>query len=191
MAENNKPTNIERLSDLIDLEVQDGEEVQIEEPMQMGDGDISVELSEEGAQIDFFPDAEQAIDTTPFDANLAEYIDEGELGRIAFQLVTDYEEDKASRHDWEDAYVKGLDLLGFKYEDRDRPFPGASGVTHPMLAESVTQFQAQAFKELLPIKGPVKTRVMGNETPETEDQARRVEAFMNYQITTVMEEYTP
>lgn len=191
MAENNKPTNIERLSDLIDLEVQDGEEVQIEEPMQMGDGDISVELSEEGAQIDFFPDAEQAIDTTPFDANLAEYIDEGELGRIAFQLVTDYEEDKASRHDWEDAYVKGLDLLGFKYEDRDRPFPGASGVTHPMLAESVTQFQAQAFKELLPSKGPVKTRVMGNETPETEDQARRVEEFMNYQITTVMDEYTP
>jgi len=191
MAENNKPTNIERLSDLIDLEVQDGEEVQIEEPMQMGEGDISVELSEEGAQIDFFPDAEQAIDTTPFDANLAEYIDEGELGRIAFQLVTDYEEDKASRHDWEDAYVKGLDLLGFKYEDRDRPFPGASGVTHPMLAESVTQFQAQAFKELLPSKGPVKTRVMGNETPETEDQARRVEEFMNYQITTVMDEYTP
>jgi len=191
MAENSKPTNIERLADLIDLEVQDGEEVQIDEPMQMGEGDISVELSEEGAQIDFFPDAEQAIDTTPFDANLAEYIDEGELGRIAFQLVTDYEEDKASRHDWEDAYVKGLDLLGFKYEDRDRPFPGASGVTHPMLAESVTQFQAQAFKELLPSKGPVKTRVMGNETPETEDQARRVEEFMNYQITTVMDEYTP
>ena len=190
MAENSKPTNIERLSDLIDLEVQDGTEVQIEEPMQTGEGDIAVELSEEGAQIDFFPD-EEVIDTTPFDANLAEYVDEGELGRIAYELVTDYEEDRASRHDWEDAYVKGLDLLGFKYEDRDRPFPGASGVTHPMLAESVTQFQAQAFKELLPSKGPVKTRVMGNETPETEDQARRVEEFMNYQITTVMEEYTP
>ena len=189
MAENNKPTNIERLSDLIDLEIQDGEEVQIDEPMQ-GEGDIAVELSEEGAQIDFFPD-EEIIDTTPFDANLAEYVDEGELGRIAYQLITDYEEDKGSRHDWEDAYVRGLDLLGFKYEDRDRPFPGASGVTHPMLAESVTQFQAQAFKELLPSKGPVKTRVMGNETPETEDQARRVEEFMNYQITTVMEEYTP
>jgi len=190
MAENSKPTNIERLSDLIDLEVQDGEEVQIEEPMQMGEGDIAVELSEEGAQIDFFPD-EEVIDTTPFDANLAEYVDEGELGRIAFELITDYEEDKASRHDWEDTYVRGLDLLGFKYEDRDRPFPGASGVTHPMLAESVTQFQAQAFKELLPSKGPVKTRVMGNETPDVEDQARRVEEFMNYQITTVMEEYTP
>ncbi len=190
MAENSKPTNIERLSDLIDLEVEDGEEVQIEEPMQMGEGDIAVELSEEGVQIDFFPD-EEIIDTTPFDANLAEYVDEGELGRIAYELITDYEEDKGSRHDWEDAYVKGLDLLGFKYEDRDRPFPGASGVTHPMLAESVTQFQAQAFKELLPSKGPVKTRVMGLETPETQDQARRVEEFMNYQITTVMEEYTP
>jgi len=84
MAENNKPTNIERLSDLIDLEIQDGEEVQIDEPMQ-GEGDIAVELSEEGAQIDFFPD-EEIIDTTPFDANLAEYVDEGELGRIAYQL---------------------------------------------------------------------------------------------------------
>ena len=191
MAENSKPTNIERLSDLIDLEVQDGTEVEIEEPMQMGESDVSVELSDQGAQIDFFPDAEQAIDTTPFDANLAEYIDESELGRLASQLVSDYEEDRSSRHDWEDAYIKGLDLLGFKYEDRDRPFPGASGVTHPMLAESVTQFQAQAFKELLPSKGPVKTRVMGAETPETEDQARRVEEFMNYQITTVMDEYTP
>ena len=98
MAENSKPTNIERLSDLIDLEVQDGTEVQIEEPMQTGEGDIAVELSEEGAQIDFFPD-EEVIDTTPFDANLAEYVDEGELGRIAYELVTDYEEDKGSRHD--------------------------------------------------------------------------------------------
>ena len=109
MAENSRPTNIERLSDLIDLEVQDGEEVQIEEPMETGEGDIAVELSEEGAQIDFFPD-EEIIDTTPFDANLAEYVDEGELGRIAYQLITDYEEDKGSRHDWEDAYVRGLDL---------------------------------------------------------------------------------
>ena len=86
MAENSKPTNIERLSDLIDLEVQDGAQVEIEEPVQMGESDISVELSDQGAQIDFFPDAEQAIDTTPFDANLAEYIDEGELGRLASNM---------------------------------------------------------------------------------------------------------
>ena len=191
MAENSKPTNIERLSDLIDLEVEDGTEVQIEEPMAPGGADdIAIELTDDGAEINYSPDVE-VIDTTPFDANLAEYIDEGELGRIAFQLISDFEEDKGSRSEWEEAYIKGLDLLGFKYEDRDRPFPGSSGVTHPMLAESVTQFQAQAFKELLPSKGPVKTRVMGNETPETEDQARRVEEFMNYQITTVMDEYTP
>ena len=191
MAENSRPTNIERISDLIDLEVEDGTEVQIEEPIApSGAGDIAVELTDDGAEINYSPDVD-VIDTTPFDANLAEYIDEGELGRIAFQLISDFEEDKGSRSEWEDAYIKGLDLLGFKYEDRDRPFPGSSGVTHPMLAESVTQFQAQAFKELLPSKGPVKTRVMGNETPETEDQARRVEEFMNYQITTVMDEYTP
>jgi hypothetical protein len=189
MAQGNKPTNIERLSDLIDLEVADGEEVQIEEPLE-AEGDIAIELSDAGAEINFFPD-EEIIDTTPFDANLAEYLEDGELGAIANALIGEFEDDKGSRSEWEDAYVKGLDLLGFKYEDRDRPFPGASGVTHPLLSESVTQFQAQAFKELLPSKGPVKTRVMGNETKETEEQARRVQEFMNYQITTVMDEYTP
>ena len=191
MAENKVPTNIERLSDLIDLEVEDGTEVQIEEPLTPdGMNDIAVEMSDGGAEINYFPD-EDPMEEVPFDANLADFVDEGELGRIAVSLLGEFEEDKGSRSEWEEAYVKGLDLLGFKYEDRDRPFPGASGVTHPLLAESVTQFQAQAFKELLPPKGPVKTRVMGNETPETEDQARRVQEFMNYQITTVMEEYTP
>ena len=172
MAENKVPTNIERLSDLIDLEVEDGTEVQIEEPLSPnGMDDIAVELSDVGgAEINYFPD-EDPMGEVPFDANLADFVDEGELGRIAMGLLGEFEEDKGSRSEWEEAYVKGLDLLGFKYEDRDRPFPGASGVTHPLLAESVTQFQAQAFKELLPPKGPVKTRVMGDETPETEDQA--------------------
>ena len=172
MAENKVPTNIERLSDLIDLEVEDGTEVQIEEPLTPdGMNDIAVEMSDGGAEINYFPD-EDPMEEVPFDANLADFVDEGELGRIAMGLLGEFEEDKSSRSEWEEAYVKGLDLLGFKYEDRDRPFPGASGVTHPLLAESVTQFQAQAFKELLPPKGPVKTRVMGDETPETEDQAR-------------------
>jgi len=192
MAENKVPTNIERLSDLIDLEVEDGTEVEIEEPLAPdGMNDIAVELSDAGgAEINYFPD-EDPMGEVPFDANLAEHLDDTDLGRIANDLIGEFEEDRASRSEWEEAYVKGLELLGFKYEERDRPFPGASGVTHPLLAESVTQFQAQAFKELLPPKGPVKTRVMGNETPETEDQARRVQEFMNYQITTVMEEYTP
>ena len=191
MAENNKPTNIERLSDLIDLEVEDGQEVQIEEPTPT-DSDIAVEIEEDGsAEVNYFPDDEPTQMEAPFDANLSEYLSDQDLGKIANELIGDFEDDHASRAEWEETYVKGLDLLGFKYEDRDRPFPGASGVTHPLLAESVTQFQAQAFKELLPPKGPVKTRVMGAETPETEDQARRVEDFMNYQITTVMQEYTP
>ena len=190
MAENKVPTNIERLSDLIDLEVEDGTEVEIEEPL-APNGEVSVELSDAGeAQVNYFPD-EDPMEEVPFDANLAEHLDDTDLGRIANDLIGEFEEDRSSRSEWEEAYVKGLELLGFKYEERDRPFPGASGVTHPLLAESITQFQAQAFKELLPPKGPVKTRVMGDETPETEDQARRVQEFMNYQITTVMEEYTP
>tara|TARA_E500000305_G_scaffold108715_1_gene111728 strand:- start:297 stop:2468 length:2172 start_codon:yes stop_codon:yes gene_type:complete len=118
-------------------------------------------------------------------------MDDGQLSALAMELMGDFEEDRASRQEWEDTYVKGLDLLGFQYEDRDRPFPGASGVTHPMLAEAVTQFQAQAFKELLPSKGPVKAQVMGSATPDVELQASRVQDFMNYQITTEMEEYTP
>ena len=192
MAENKVPTNIERLSDLIDLEVEDGIEVQIEAPLSPdGMNDIAVELSDGGgAEINYFPD-EDPMSEVPFDANLADFLEEGELGLIANNLVGEFEDDKGTRSEWEDAYVKGLNLLGFRYEERDRPFPGASGVTHPLLAESVTQFQAQAFKELLPSKGPVKTRVLGNETPDIEEQARRVQEFMNYQITTVMDEYTP
>ena len=186
-----KPTNIDRITDLIDLDIEAGQEVEIEEPLPEG-GDIEVNFQQDGsAFLDFMPDEEDMLLDTPFDANLAEYIDDSELGAIAAQLLGDFEEDRMSRDEWEDAYVKGLTLLGFKYEDRDRPFPGASGVTHPLLAEAVTQFQAQAFKELLPSSGPVKTDVIGLVTPEIEAQADRVKEFMNYQITTVMEEYTP
>ena len=96
---------------------------------------------------------------------------------------------KASRKDWESSYTSGLDLLGFKYENRTEPFQGASGATHPVLAEAVTQFQAQAYKELLPPKGPVKTEIVGARTPDTEAQADRVQEFMNFYIMNVMEEY--
>lgn len=185
-----QPTNIERVSDLIDVDVQSGETVEIEEPLPT-DTDIEVELNDDGSgTVNFFPD-EEAEDQIPFGANLAEYMDPGELGALSSQIMADYEDDQSSREEWEDTYIRGLDLLGFKYEDRDRPFPGASGVTHPMMAEAVTQFQAQAFKELLPSKGPVKTQIMGAVTPEVEMQSSRVQEFMNYQITTEMEEYTP
>ena len=187
----NKPTNIDRVTDLIDLDIEAGQEVEIDSPVPEN-GDVEVNFGQDGsAVLDYMPDEMNVEDTIPFNANLADYMDESELGAVAAQLLGDFEEDRMSRDEWEDAYVKGLDLLGFRYEDRDRPFPGASGVTHPLLAESVTQFQAQAFKELLPAQGPVKTEVLGLATPEIEAQADRVREFMNYEITTVMEEYTP
>ena len=189
--EMNKPTNIDRVTDLIDLDIEAGQEVEIDSPVPEN-GDVEVNFGQDGsAVLDYMPDEMNVEDTIPFNANLADYMDESELGAVAAQLLGDFEEDRMSRDEWEDAYVKGLDLLGFRYEDRDRPFPGASGVTHPLLAESVTQFQAQAFKELLPAQGPVKTEVLGLATPEIEAQADRVREFMNYEITTVMEEYTP
>ena len=123
------------------------------------------------------------------DSNLADFVDETELEKISSDLLSDYLNDKETRKDWEEGYTQGLDLLGFKYEDRSQPFQGASGVTHPLLAESVTQFQAQAYKELLPPGGPVKCNIVGAENPAVEDQAKRVKEFMNYQITSVMEEY--
>ena len=124
-----------------------------------------------------------------FDDNLADFIDETELEKISSDLMSDYLNDKETRGDWEHGYTQGLDLLGFKYEDRSQPFQGASGVTHPLLAESVTQFQAQAYKELLPAGGPVKCNIVGAESPQVEEQSKRVREFMNYQITDVMEEY--
>jgi uncharacterized membrane-anchored protein len=126
-----------------------------------------------------------------FTANLAEDIDESELNIISSDLMQEYENDKSSREEWERTYSQGLDLLGFKYNERTQPFQGASGVTHPLLAEAVTQFSSSAYKELMPASGPVRTYVVGDETPEKYQQSQRVKDFMNYQITNVMEEYTP
>ena len=125
------------------------------------------------------------------EANLAEALDEGYLGEISSDLRGSYEEDLESRSESEEAYTKGLDQLGIKFEERSQPFEGASGVTHPLIAESVTQFQAQAYKEMLPSGGPVKTQVLGIQDQQREDQAVRVKEFMNYQITEVMEEFDP
>ena len=139
--------------------------------------------------------AEEGIEvqTAVYDhnANLAEILDESTLGEMSSELREMYEEDMDSRQDWEQSYTKGLDLLGIKYEERTQPFDGATGVTHPLIAESVTQFQAQAYKELLPAGGPVKTQVLGSKTMEKEAQASRVKNFMNYQVTEVMEEFDP
>jgi hypothetical protein len=125
------------------------------------------------------------------DANLAEVLDESILGELSSDIQAKFREDIESREDWEEAISKGLGLLGINYEDRSEPFLGASGVTHPLLSEAVTQFQAQSYKEMLPSGGPVKTQILGAPTQETEAQAQRVEDFMNYQITEIMEEYDP
>jgi hypothetical protein len=126
-----------------------------------------------------------------FDANLAEFLDEDDLQNLSSDLMQEYKDDKSSRDEWYDAYSKGLKLLGFTYEDRSQPFQGASGVTHPLLSETVTQFQAQAYKELLPANGPVRTQIIGSSNPQKEEQAQRVQEFMNYQIMHVMEDFDP
>jgi len=126
-----------------------------------------------------------------FNANLAADMDQRTLQRLASTLVDDYKRDKISRKDWEQGYTQGLDLLGFKYTEMTRPFRGSANVTHPLLAESVTQFQAQAYKELLPSEGPVKCAIVGDETPQVYAQSQRVQQFMNYMLMDKMEEYTP
>tara|TARA_Y100000114_G_scaffold144717_1_gene153587 strand:+ start:4380 stop:6749 length:2370 start_codon:yes stop_codon:yes gene_type:complete len=123
------------------------------------------------------------------DSNLALYLSDEDLDSISIELMTAIEEDKSSRQDWETQYTKGLDLLGFKYEERTRPFRGASAVTHPVLSEAAVQFQSQAYKELLPANGPVKTSIIGQSNEQLEEQAQRVRDYMNYQITYVMKDY--
>ena len=127
----------------------------------------------------------------PFDGNLADVIDEAELGRIASDLSGSVDDDMSSREEWENTYKKGLELLGMKYEERSQPFEGASGVIHPLLGEAVTQFQAQAYREMLPSGGPVRTHVLGASDPMLTQQAERIKEYMNYQITYEMEEYDP
>ena len=154
-------------------------------------GEIEISPTDDGGvEVDFEPQDEMGGEGG-FYANLAEELPDRELARVASQLLEEFDANKASRQEWEDAYAGGLELLGFNYEERTQPFRGSSGVTHPLLAEAATQFQAQAFNELLPASGPVRTTVMGDKTKEKEGQARRVRQFMNYYITNVMEDYTP
>jgi hypothetical protein len=153
---------------------------------------IEIEESDDGGVIvDFDPMAMLGVDEGDFYRNLAEDLDDRELGALASELLGEFEANKASRSEWEDAYSKGLSLLGYTYEERTMPFRGATGVTHPLMAEAATQFQAQAFNELLPPSGPVRTTVIGEKTKDREAQAMRVKEFMNYYITDVMEDYTP
>ena len=153
--------------------------------------DEGQELLPEGVEL--IDDEEVEVEAEEYDhtANLAEVLDDDVLGDLSSDIRAKFREDVESREDWEEAIAKGLGLLGINYEERSEPFLGATGVTHPLLSEAVTQFQAQAYKEMLPSGGPVKTQILGAPTKETEDQAQRVEDFMNYQITEIMEEYDP
>ena len=160
-------------------------------PGSLSVGDIEIELDDDGGvTVDFDPSGDDEEDGD-FYRNLAEDVDDRELGSLSSDLMSQYDSNKASRSDWEDSYSKGLELLGFNYEERTMPFRGASGVTHPLLAEAAIQFQAQAFNELLPSDGPVKTQVFGDTSSGQIQQANRVKEFMNYYIMNVMKEYTP
>ena len=153
--------------------------------------EVNVTMDEEGgAEVSFDPSTGPLQSTDHFQ-NLAEVMDDQDLDELGTKLYDQYTEYKESRGDWEQSYREGLDLLGFKYERRTEPFRGASGVNHPVLAEAVTQFQAQAYKELLPADGPVRAQILGDVTNEKQDQAHRVKDFMNYQIMDQMQEYEP
>jgi len=157
----------------IEIEIEDPEEVSI----RMGGLEIEIEKGE--------PRAED------FDANLADFMSEGELQTIAGELLGEYDSDLASRKDWLDTYVKGLQILGIRYEERTEPWPGACGVFHPLLMESAVKFQSETIMETFPAAGPVKTKIIGRETPEKKDAAVRVQDDMNYQLTEKMKEYRP
>jgi len=162
----------------LELIVNDIEEPEVEIILE-DDGGATVEIGEDdSADVDFY-------------ANLAEVVDPDALGRVSMDLMDLFQSDKSSREEWENQYTKGLELLGLKMEERTQPFRGASGAVHPMLTEAVVQFQSQAFKELMPAGGPVRTQVVGRETLDKAQQAARVQEFMNYQITTVMKEFSP
>jgi hypothetical protein len=156
-------------------------EIEIEDPE-------SVAIGVDGVVVELMKREPRAED---FDANLAEYMGENELQSLASELIADYEQDLSSRKDWLDTYVKGLKILGIRYEERTEPWPGACGVFHPLLMESAVKFQSETIMETFPAMGPVKAKIIGKETPEKKDASIRVTDDMNYQLTEVMKEYRP
>jgi hypothetical protein len=156
-------------------------EIEIEDPE-------SVTIGMDGLEIELEPGEDE---DSEFNENLAEVLDDGELAQMAGDLIGDFDDDISSRKDWIQTYVDGLELLGMKVEDRTEPWPGACGVYHPLLTEAVVKFQAETMMETFPAQGPVRTQIIGRETPEKRDAAARVQEDMNYQLTDVMVEYRP
>src|SRR6056300_1424456 len=180
MAEIDKalPNEVRKTIEIEGAENAAEENLEIQEELpNVGETEITP-LEDGGVEINFEPGAfNQAQSENHYD-NLAELLPEEILMPLGSELYQNYTDYKSSRADWESSYVKGLDLLGFKYEDRTEPFQGAAGATHPVLAEAVTQFQALAYKELLPAQGPVRTQIIGAVTPDREAQAQRVKKFI-------------
>ena len=168
-----------------ETEVQISEEQKEKQPVEV------IPDEDGGATVDFDPSAVNQPSTESHFDNLADILPDDVLDPVGSMLKTNYMDYKSSRKEWEKTYTDGLELLGFKYENRNEPFQGSSGATHPVLAEAVTQFQATAFKELLPSDGPVRTQILGVQSPDKEAQAQRVKDFMNYQVMDQMEEYEP
>tara|TARA_R110000772_G_scaffold34106_1_gene82950 strand:- start:4309 stop:6792 length:2484 start_codon:yes stop_codon:yes gene_type:complete len=172
------PQGLEDLADQID----DMEDVEIDvlDEDEFGDDDIIIDL-----------DPSETAGDDDFDDNLAELVDEKVLVELSSDLVSDYESDVSSRKDWIDTYVEGIELLGLKVEERSEPWPGACAIYHPIMAEALVKFQAETMMETFPAAGPVKTKIIGKETPEKEGAALRVKEDMNYQLTEKMPEYRP
>jgi hypothetical protein len=170
----------------LDIEGTGAEEIEVEI---VNPEAVSIDTGDGGVIIDFEGTISDELMGGDHDENLAEVIEEGVLESMASELVGDFESDRESRRDWARAYVKGLDLLGMKIEDRSQPWQGASGVFHPVLTEAVVRFQAQAMGELFPASGPCRTKIMGKMTPEKLDQADRIQTEMNYLLTEEMTEY--
>lgn len=190
---NSVANNIERA--LMADEVPMGEtevEISQEDPITGEESEITVEFDEEGgATISIGEEESEDKLDTKHRQNLAEFLDDDELTQIGSEILEYFDSDVASREEWERTYSEGMKNLGFQYEVRTKPFRGAAGVSVPLLTEAITQFSAQAMKELMPSGGPVRTMVIGSTNRKREAQATRVKDFMNYQITTVMKEYTP
>ena len=176
-----------------EINIPSEEELQVEFEQETGTetkGPVEVQENEDGSvDINFDPSKVNVDGGENHFANLAEYLPDDVLDPLGSKMFENYADYKASRKDWERTYTQGLELLGFNYDDRTEPFKGASGATHPVLAEAVTQFQALAYKELLPASGPVRTQIIGMPTPDKEAQSMRVKEFMNYQIMSEMPEY--
>jgi|TARA_R110001583_G_scaffold195202_1_gene370461 hypothetical protein len=149
---------------------------------------VAIDTDDGGMIIDFDPSSGER-DESEFNSNLAEYLDDNELDKLGSKLIGEYTADKDSRTEWEETYIKGLDQLGLKIEDRTTPWAGACGVFHPMLCEAVIRFQSQSISEMFPAQGPVRTKIVGKATDEKEEQSKRVEDYLNYLLTYEMSEY--